>query len=67
MIKKFITSNPLHKKIVPFLDWIMLLRIEKMLAVWALICVGMYIGSILNNSTIIDTSQLFYLQKRDIF
>ena len=56
MIKKFITSNPLHKKIVPFLDWIMLLRIEKMLAVWALICVGMYIGSILNNSTIINAT-----------
>ena len=44
MIKKFITSNPIHKKISPFLDWLMILRIEKMFVVWPMICIGMYLG-----------------------
>ena len=44
MIKRFITSNPVHKKIVPFFDWLMILRIEKMLVVWPIICIGIYLG-----------------------
>ena len=56
MIKTFFTSNPIHKKIVPTLDWLMLLKIERMLSVWVMICVGMYLGSLLNNSLSVNNT-----------
>ena len=56
MIKKFITSNPVHKKIVPFFDWLMVLRIEKMFIVWPMICIGMYLGDLHGGSVEVNST-----------
>ena len=50
MIKKFLKSHSIHKKIVPSLDFFMLLRPTLFFSVWVMICIGMYIASILHNN-----------------
>ena len=50
MIKFFLKSHSIHKDIVPFLDMIMLLRLTLFFGVWVMVCVGMYIGSLINNA-----------------
>ena len=50
MIKNFFKNNPIHKKIVPSLDFLMLLRPTLFFSVWVMICIGMYISSILSNN-----------------
>ncbi len=50
MIKNFLKNNPIHKKIVPRLDYLMLLRPTLFFSVWIMICIGMYISSILSKS-----------------
>ena len=51
MLKKFLKSHPIHKKIVPSLDILMLFRPTLFFSVWVMTCIGMYISSILNNTT----------------
>jgi len=51
MIKNFLKSHPIHKKIVPFFDVIMLPRLTLFFGVWVMICIGMYIGSLVNGAT----------------
>ena len=51
MIKEFLKSHPIHKKIVPRLDIFMLFRPTLFFSVWVMICIGMYIASIINNNT----------------
>jgi len=58
MIKEFLKSNPIHKKIVPFLDVIMIARLSYFFGVWAMVCVGMYIGDLINNSVDINSTTL---------
>ena len=50
MIKNFLKNNPIHKKIAPRLDYLMLLRPTLFFSVWVMICIGMYISSILSNT-----------------
>ena len=50
MIKNFLKNNPIHKKIVPRLDYLMLLRPTLFFSVWVMICIGMYISSILSKN-----------------
>ena len=61
MIKSFLKSHSIHKKIVPFFDIIILLRLTLFFGVWVMICIGMHIGSLINdnmqmNITIYDPS-----------
>ena len=58
MIKEFLKSNPIHKKIVPLLDVIMIARLSYFFGVWAMVCVGMYIGDLINNSVDINSTTL---------
>ena len=51
MIKNFLKSHSIHKKIVPFLDIFILLRPTLFFSVWVMTCIGMYIASILNSNT----------------
>ena len=55
MIKEFLKSNPIHKKIVPSLDMIMIARLSYFFGVWAMVCIGMYIGDLINNSVDINS------------
>ncbi len=41
MVKRFLRDNPIHKKIVPFLDYIFLLRPTLFFAVWVMVVLGM--------------------------
>ena len=50
MIKNFFKDNPIHKKIVPGLDYLMLIRPTLFFSVWVMICIGMYISSILSKN-----------------
>ena len=50
MIKNFLKSHSIHKKIAPSLDIFMLLRPTLFFSVWVMVCIGMYIASILNNN-----------------
>ena len=47
MIKKFFKSHPIHKKIVPLFDSLMIIRPTLFFSVWVMVCIGMYIGMIL--------------------
>ena len=58
MIKEFLISNPIHKKIVPLLDVIMIARLSYFFGAWAMVCVGMYIGDLINNSVDINSTSL---------
>ena len=58
MIKEFLKSNPIHKKIVPLLDVIMIARLSYFFGVWAMVCIGMYIGDLINNSIDINSTTL---------
>ena len=49
MIKNFLKSHSIHKDIVPFFDIIMLFRLTLFFGVWSMVCIGMYIGSLINN------------------
>ena len=51
MLKKFLKSHPIHNKIVPSLDILMLFRPTLFFSVWVMTYIGMYISSILNNTT----------------
>ena len=51
MIKKFLKSHSIHRRIVPSLDVFMLFRPTLFFSVWVMICIGMYIASILNNNS----------------
>ena len=50
MIKSFLKNNPIHKKIVPYLDYLFILRPTSFFIAWPLLCVGMYIPLYLNNN-----------------
>ena len=54
MIKKFLKSHSIHKKIAPSLDVLMLFRPTLFFSVWVMICIGMYIASILNSNTVMN-------------
>ena len=41
MVKRFLRDNPIHKKIVPFLDYIFLLRPTLFFGVWVMVVLGM--------------------------
>ena len=58
MIKEFLKSNSIHKKIVPLLDVIMVARLSCFFGVWAMVCIGMYIGDLINNSVDINSTTL---------
>tara|TARA_Y100000994_G_scaffold245349_1_gene246808 strand:- start:150 stop:1145 length:996 start_codon:yes stop_codon:yes gene_type:complete len=58
MIKEFLKSNSIHKKIVPLLDVIMVARLSYLFGVWAMVCIGMYIGDLINNSVDINSTTL---------
>ncbi|MAV89128.1 MAG: hypothetical protein CBD21_01130 [bacterium TMED161] len=58
MIKEFFKSNPIHKKIVPSLDVIMIARLSSFFGVWAMVCIGMYIGDLINNTVDINSTTL---------
>ena len=45
MIKSFFKNHPIHKKIVPYLDFIFLFYPVNFFLVWAPICIGMYIAN----------------------
>ena len=49
MIKNFLKSHSIHKKIAPFFDGVMLSRPTLFFGVWVMVCIGMYIGSIIND------------------
>jgi len=51
MIKDFLKSHPIHKSIAPYLDLIMIPKLTLFFCIWPMICVGMHIGSFINNST----------------
>jgi len=57
MLKEFLKSHPIHKKIVPSLDIFMLFRPTLFFSVWVMVCIGMYISSILNNSTVMNITE----------
>lgn len=42
MIKKFIKSHPIHKIIVPYLDFIFLIRPTLFFSIWVMVVIGMY-------------------------
>ena len=44
MVKNFLKSHPIHKKIVPLFDLLMISRPTLFFSVWVMICIGMYIG-----------------------
>ena len=44
MIKNFFKNNPIHKKIVIYLDLFYLLLPLNYFLVWSILCVGMYLG-----------------------
>ena len=44
MIKNFFKNNPMHKKIVTYLDLFYLLLPLKYFLVWPVLCVGIYLG-----------------------
>ena len=54
MIKKFIKSNPIHKKIVPSFDYFMLFRPTLFFSIWVMVCIGMYISGLVNNNVVIN-------------
>lgn len=58
MIKEFLKTNPIHKKIVPLLDVIMITRLSYFFGVWAMVCIGMYIGDLINDSIDINSTTL---------
>ncbi|MAA51233.1 MAG: hypothetical protein CMG76_01715 [Candidatus Marinimicrobia bacterium] len=58
MIKEFFKTNPIHKKIVPLLDVIMITRLSYFFGVWAMVCIGMYLGDLINNSVDINSTTL---------
>ena len=43
MIKNFLKNNPVHKKIVPYLDCFFLIMPTSFFVAWPLLCIGMYI------------------------
>ena len=49
MVKKFFRDHPVHKKIVPFFDYIFLFRPIYFLTVWLLIGAGMTVGQLSQN------------------
>ena len=51
MIKNFLKSHPVHKKIVPYLDTFIIFRPTLFFSVWVMVCIGMYIASIMNNNS----------------
>ena len=51
MIKSFLKSHAIHKKIVPSLDLLMLFRPTLFFGVWVMACIGMYIGLLINDAT----------------
>ena len=55
MIKEFLKSNPIHNKIVPSLDMIMISRLSYFFGVWAMVCIGMYICDLINNCVDINS------------
>ena len=58
MIKDFLKSHPIHKNIVPYLDLIMISRLSLFFAVWPMICIGMYIGSLVNDKVYVNATTL---------
>ena len=50
LIKKFLKNKKIHSKVVPYLDLLFLLRPVSFFAVWVMICVGMYLSSLVSNS-----------------
>ena len=61
MLKNFLKSHPMHKSIVPYLDIIMISRLTLFFGVWVMICIGMYIGSIINNNVYINATDINFL------
>ena len=52
MIKKFFKSHPMHKKIAPLFDLLMISRPTLFFSVWVMICIGMYIGMFLTHQNL---------------
>ena len=51
MIKNFFKNNPIHKKIVPFLDVFFLFKPLNFFSYWPIICIGMYLPLFLSNNS----------------
>ena len=52
MIKNFLKSHPMHKKIAPLFDLLMISRPTLFFSVWVMICIGMYIGMFLTHQNL---------------
>ena len=46
MVKNFFKNHPVHKKIIPYMDYIFLFKPTKFFLVWVLVCIGMYIAQV---------------------
>ena len=58
MIKDFLKSHPIHKSIAPYLDLIMISRLTLFVGVWVMMCIGMYIGSVVNNNIYVNITTI---------
>ena len=53
MVKKFFRDHPVHKKIVPFLDYFFLLRPTYFFAIWITFSLGLYSSQFIHSKDII--------------
>lgn len=53
MVKKFFRDHPVHRKIVPFLDYLFLLRPTYFFAIWIVFCAGMFSSQFIHDSNLI--------------
>lgn len=54
LLKKFIKTNNINKKITKLLDYFMLFRPTLFFSVWVMVCIGMYISSKINGNVQIN-------------
>jgi hypothetical protein len=58
LVKKFFRDHPIHKKIVPFLDYLFLIRPTYFFAIWIVFSAGMYSSQFIHDSNLIWGLQL---------
>jgi len=54
LLKKFIKTNTINKKIAKLFDYFMLFRPTLFFSVWVMVCIGMYISSKINGNVQIN-------------
>ena len=60
MVKKFLKSHPVHKKIVPHLDYLFLVRPTLFFSVWVMIVIGMSTARIHSSLSSVGILQISY-------